>query len=252
MPLSIDTVRNDMSDNTPNTDPGTFPEQPQPASDAPVTPPAAPEQPAPGAPYVAPIADAPAAPEYPAAPAAPGYPGAPAAADYPGAPAAPGQPGAAGAPQYPGAPGYPGAPAAPGYPGAPAFGAGPGYGGAPAYGAGPVKPKGLALTAMILGIASLVLFWVPFLSPLLGLVAVVLGIMALVKKHHFAFGLTGLITGALGLIIGGFITMGVIIAFSLGGDVIQQGMSAAEACQAGAETVEIMGETVYCDSLYNN
>ncbi|GAA1328419.1 hypothetical protein ACFSWE_11090 [Leucobacter albus] len=224
-----------MSDNTPNTDPAATPEQPQATPDTPVAPGAAPQAPAfPSAPE----------PSQPAMPSAPGEPYVAPAADYPGAPAAPAFPAAQGFGAAPAAPSYPGAPAAPAYPGAPA------YGQAPAYNmAAPPKPKGLALTAMILGIAALVLFFIPFLSPLLGLVALVLGIMALIKKQSLGFGLTGLITGALGLIIGGIITIGVIVAFSMGGDLVSQSMDAAEACQNGATSVEVLGETISCDTL---
>lgn len=167
----------------------------------------------PGAPgYHAPAAPAsPPAPAYPTAPAAPAYPAAPAAPDYPPvAPASPGNavvPGYA-SPAYPAqTPAYPAQPQA--YPAQPqAYHAGyasptghPGYA-APAY--APARPtNGLAVTAMVCGIAGLVLgiFIIPLLA---SVAAVITGHMALsqLKRSPQVNGrgmaITGLILGYIG------------------------------------------------------
>ncbi|KQZ04905.1 hypothetical protein ASD19_02465 [Microbacterium sp. Root53] len=112
-----------------------------------------------------------------------GYPGAP-GAGHPG-----GQPG----------PGYPGS----GYPGAP-------YGGAP-YGGVPVAPpsapgKGLAITALVLGILGFLGALIPFgifVAGLLLLAAVVIGIIVLVRRMPGkGLGIAGLVLGVIGLIAG--------------------------------------------------
>ncbi len=59
--------------------------------------------------------------------------------------------------------------------------------------------KGLAVAALICGIASLVLCWVPFLGLVLAIVGVVLGIIALVKKSNKAMSIIGLVCGGFGL-----------------------------------------------------
>lgn len=64
----------------------------------------------------------------------------------------------------------------------------------------PSKPAGLAITALVTGIVAFVLWWVPVLGVIVGIVAVVFGVLALVKKQSKGFGLTGLILGALGLV----------------------------------------------------
>jgi len=110
---------------------------------------------------------------------------------------------------------------------------------------GPAKPKGLAITGMALGIAGLVFCWVPFFGPILALVGLVLSIIALMKKQPIGFGITGVITGAIGLIIGVFITIGAMIALGALG----QGVDAIQQCQNGADSVQILGQTVSCSDL---
>lgn len=197
-----------MSDNQPNNTPGEnsgFPQSTPPEHGAPLTPPA------PTTPLSEPTAP-------PAAPMAP-----------PIAPAAPGAPYVAAqqAPQYPQQVQYPQA------------------GPVPGYAPGPVRPKGLAITGMILGIAGLVFCWIPYLGPLLALTGIVISIIALMKKQSVGMGITGIVTGAIGLLIGVFITIAAMIAFGFLG----AGLDAMQQCQNGADSVEILGETVSCSSL---
>ncbi|PRI11487.1 hypothetical protein [Leucobacter massiliensis] len=113
----------------------------------------------------------------------------------------------------------------------------------PGYGAAAAQPKkGLAITGMALGIAGLVLSWVPILGVVLALVGLVLSIVALVKKQPKGFALTGLITGAIGLIIGAFVTIAFFAVLGLGVD-------AAQACLDGAATVEIGGQVIDCSTV---
>lgn len=106
-------------------------------------------------------------PAPPAPPAGPSYGG------YGGQqpPAQPGYPGYPGPSGYPGAPGYPPA----GYPPAPQYGPGP-YG----YGAPPQgSSNGLAVTALVLGIAAFVFCWVPFFDAVLIIPGIVFGFVGL-------------------------------------------------------------------------
>lgn len=150
---------------------------------------------------------------YPASPAdgaSANHPGAPAAypgasAGYPGATTYPGAPGG-----YPGAQsGYPGAPA--GHPGTPGSPSGyPAPYGAP-YGVAPTAPRplaGLAITALVLGVIAFFIGFVPFLGLLVGLVAVILGIVALVRRQRKAFAITGIVAGAIGLLVSVAATIG--------------------------------------------
>jgi len=74
------------------------------------------------------------------------------------------------------------------------------------------SPKGLAISALVLGIAAFLLGLVPILGALLGVAAVVLGILALVKKQSKGLSITGLVLGAVGA-ISSFIA-GIALLFS--------------------------------------
>jgi hypothetical protein len=85
------------------------------------------------------------------------------------------------------------------------------YGQAP-YGQYPTEParrNGLAVTALVLGIVAILLSFIPaigMVSFLLGPLAIVFGIIALVKKQKKGLSITGIVLGALAAIIAGVIT----------------------------------------------
>ncbi|GAA3650464.1 DUF4190 domain-containing protein [Microbacterium marinilacus] len=186
----------------------------------------APDLPAPPAPEYsvppAPEYTVPPAPEF-APPPAPDFAapqtGDPAQASFPGAspegyPAAAPLPPYAATPQDPGTQqGYPGGPASPygsaPYGGAP-YGGSP-YGGAPYGGApsGPPSPgKGLAITALVLGIVGMlgiVVALIPFfgfIALLVPLAAIVVGLIALVRKRPGkGLAITGTVLGGVALIL---------------------------------------------------
>lgn len=64
----------------------------------------------------------------------------------------------------------------------------------------PAAPKGLAISALIVGIVGFLMGLLPFIGAIVGIVAVILGAIALSKKQPKGFALTGLILGALALI----------------------------------------------------
>jgi hypothetical protein len=65
------------------------------------------------------------------------------------------------------------------------------------------EKKGLAISALVLGIVALVLGVIPgigFLSFILGPLAIIFGIIALIKKQKKGMSITGIVLGALGVI----------------------------------------------------
>ncbi|RGE18839.1 DUF4190 domain-containing protein [Leucobacter sp. wl10] len=70
---------------------------------------------------------------------------------------------------------------------------------------GPVQPKGLAIAALIVGIASLVLGWLPFVGNAIGIgggiAAVILGIVAVKKAQSKGMSVAGIVTGAVAIVL---------------------------------------------------
>lgn len=79
------------------------------------------------------------------------------------------------------------------------------YPGQPGWNQQPPQATGMTKAAMVIGIIAVVLSFIPFvgfISFVLGTIAVVLGIIALVKKKpRKGFALTGLVTGAVALVV---------------------------------------------------
>ncbi|WP_431783318.1 DUF4190 domain-containing protein [Streptomyces chumphonensis] len=129
--------------------------------------------------------------------------------DKPGDPYGP--PGGTGAPGSPGAPGTPpgyggpGGGGPPGYGGPGGYGAPGGYGGPEGYGGPPRSPRnGFGIAALVLGIVGVLLFWTVVGGLLLGLLAVIFGILHMRRKKSGEaagpMGVIGLVLGALGLV----------------------------------------------------
>jgi hypothetical protein len=74
----------------------------------------------------------------------------------------------------------------------------PGY---PAYGGAmpPGPPQGLAVAALVLGIAAFLSAWIPFLGLVIALVGVFFGVLALVRRQRKALAVTGTVFAGLGL-----------------------------------------------------
>jgi hypothetical protein len=130
-------------------------------------------------------------------------------------------------PAYPGQPG----PDDQNYPGNqygqepqyPQYGQDPRYG-QPAYGGPPVAPKnGLGIAALIFGILSILAFWTFGFGILLGVIAVILGVIGRgrVKRREATNGgvaTTGIVLGILGIIGGAvFIALSVWVFNAVGG-----------------------------------
>ncbi|MDQ3306466.1 MAG: DUF4190 domain-containing protein [Actinomycetota bacterium] len=132
----------------------------------------------------------------------------------------------------------------------PEYGGQPGYGGQAGgaqggYGQPQRQPSnGIGIAALVVGIISLVISWVPFLGLLLAIVAIVLGVLGIRKASrgeatNKGMAITGVVTGGLALLVGAFITISTIVL--LGSDEFQdftdkfQNLSE---CSAEAQTAE--------------
>ncbi|KZX20871.1 hypothetical protein EV639_103157 [Rathayibacter tanaceti] len=86
----------------------------------------------------------------------------------------------------------------------------------PAFLDGPDAPEParsrLALATLIVGIAAVPLAFVPFFGAVVGITAIALGIVALVKKRRpRGFALTGLVLGAMGLVLAIVLTVFAVV-----------------------------------------
>jgi uncharacterized membrane protein len=80
--------------------------------------------------------------------------------------------------------------------------------------AGPTN--GLAIAALVVGIVAIISGWIPFWGLIVGIAAIVLGILGLRKAGGKGMAIAGLVTGALGALWGLVITAFVIIALVVG------------------------------------
>ncbi len=71
----------------------------------------------------------------------------------------------------------------------------------PAYApGGPRSATGLAIASLVVGLVALITFWIPLWGTLLGIVAVILGAIALAKKQSKGMAISGILTGIFGAI----------------------------------------------------
>ncbi len=116
-------------------------------------------------------------------------------------------------PQPP-APGSGGQTAAGGYP---AGGYAPG---APVAPSAPPRPQGLAITSLVTGVVGLLLCLIPGLGIVLGVAAVIFGIIALRRRQNKGMALGGLITGALAAVINTIMIIGLILIIPVFGETV--------------------------------
>jgi hypothetical protein len=108
------------------------------------------------------------------------------------------------------------------------------------------RNDGVAVAALIIGILSLLVAWIPFIGligALGGIVALILGFVARGRiKRTGASGngmaLTGIITGIVALLLGALITIGLVV---LGGDLF------GESFRSYAECIEETGDEAFCE-----
>ncbi|MFF0473097.1 DUF4190 domain-containing protein [Streptomyces sp. NPDC004284] len=175
----------------------------------------------PATPSPSPVHDQPTMTSFPSAPGAPGASG----GDVPPPPVAPGGPAATPGYGYPsaappaGAYGYPSAastpPTAPGYASYPSS-YGSGYGGQPPGWQPPQQPSnGMGIASMVLGIIAAVGFCLYGLNIILGILALIFGIIGMKKAGrgeatNRGMALAGVILGSIGIVVGTVI-LGLIV-----------------------------------------
>jgi hypothetical protein len=111
-------------------------------------------------------------------------------------------------------------------PAGPALPPPPAYPAPPRPSSGP-RAGGLAIAALVVGIAAFVFGLAPGLGILIGGTAVVLGIVALVKGARKGFPVTGIILGALGVLASIATTIALIVGLSLLPTIVERSASAS-------------------------
>jgi Domain of unknown function (DUF4352) len=95
----------------------------------------------------------------------------------------------------------------------------------------PVQPAGptnaLAVASMVTGIVAIVTGWI-FIGTVVGVAAVILGIIALKKPHGKGMSITGIVTGAIGALTGLAVTAFWIIALIAAGSITGSSIKSAE------------------------
>lgn len=87
---------------------------------------------------------------------------------------------------------------------------------------GPAPSKGLAVTALVLGILGLLLCWVPIVGVALAILAIVFGIVAVRRPAGKGMAITGLVLGVLALIAGAIFSVIWYFAYTVGQDCIDE------------------------------
>lgn len=105
---------------------------------------------------------------------------------------------------------------------------------APNHNSNAVQPtNGLAIAAMVVGIISLVLAWVPFIGFFGGIAAVIMGIIALKKTVGKGMSIAGIATGAISILCGLVIAFMFIASLAiLGGAAVEGGKAVTEISKA--------------------
>lgn len=78
---------------------------------------------------------------------------------------------------------------------------------------GQQKENRLAITSLVLGIVTLIFFWVPFISVFTGLVGMVLAIISLVKESSKVMPIIGMVLSIIGLALSSLMILGLIVQF---------------------------------------
>lgn len=100
---------------------------------------------------------------------------------------------------------------------------------APATPAAPTpnqQQNGLAIAAMVVGIISILLGWVPFLGLAIGVAAIIMGVISLKHKYNKGMSITGIVTGAIStlwnLVISAILIIGFISVGIVGGEFVKE------------------------------
>lgn len=78
---------------------------------------------------------------------------------------------------------------------------------------GQQKDNRMATAALVLGILTLVLFWIPILSVITGIIGVILAIISLIKEDHKIMSIIGMILSIIGLALAALMIIGLAVAY---------------------------------------
>lgn len=109
---------------------------------------------------------------------------------------------------------------------------------APTPGTGGTTTNGLAIAAMIVGIVAVISGWAPFWGVVVGIAAIVLGIIGLKRPGGRGMAITGIITGAVGALWSLIVTALFIVALSIGATAVQTAQNAVD--QANNESKSLI------------
>lgn len=71
----------------------------------------------------------------------------------------------------------------------------------------------LSVTALVLGIVTLLFFWVPFIALITGIIGMVLAIIGIIKEEHRVMAIIGMILSVIGLALTSLMVLGYIVQY---------------------------------------
>lgn len=78
---------------------------------------------------------------------------------------------------------------------------------------GQQKENRLAVTALVLGIVTLIFFWVPVISLITGITGIIFAIVSLVKEEGKAMPIIGMVVSIIGLALSSIMILGYIVEY---------------------------------------
>jgi len=110
------------------------------------------------------------------------------------------------------------------------------------------QASGLAVAALVVGIAAVVFGWAPFFGFIVGAVAVTLGIIAVKKPSKKGMAIAGIITGGFGLLWNIVATGIFLVALAIGGgaaaSLVESANTTAAENEAAAAKEYVVGDTI--------
>lgn len=71
----------------------------------------------------------------------------------------------------------------------------------------------LSVASLVLGIVTLVFFWLPFISVITGIIGMVIAIIALIKEEHKVMAIIGMVLSILGVALSAIMILGYIVSY---------------------------------------
>lgn len=81
---------------------------------------------------------------------------------------------------------------------------------------GQQKENRMAVTSLVLGIVTLIFFWIPFISVITGIAGMVIAIISLIKEDSRVMPITGMVLSIIGLALGSLVVLGFIAEYLMG------------------------------------